>query len=156
MNPESLLQMLEPLRAPDAVSWWPPAPGWWLLAALLLLILWWALRRFWRSYRSAAPLRAARATLAQIAASSMTGAERAAALGQLQRRVALTLCGHSASAGLTGEAWATFLNGLARGEAPCFDATMAQLPYQPEIADDDAALLQSSTHDWLQRLEPSR
>jgi len=36
---EQLLQQLNDIAAPNAISWWPLAPGWWLLIILVLLSL---------------------------------------------------------------------------------------------------------------------
>ena len=35
MNPEQLLEQLEPLRAPSTIGFFPLAPGWWLVVALV-------------------------------------------------------------------------------------------------------------------------
>ncbi|MFT4768733.1 MAG: hypothetical protein ACI8RN_001871, partial [Glaciecola sp.] len=35
METDSIVSMLEPLREPGAVHWWPLAPGWWVLAIMM-------------------------------------------------------------------------------------------------------------------------
>ena len=37
MNPDAIVSLLEPLRSPDAVPFWPPAPGWWVLGLIWLV-----------------------------------------------------------------------------------------------------------------------
>ena len=53
MNPEQLLEQLEPLRAPSTIGFFPLAPGWWLVVALVSiaigLLIFFALRRFKRA-----------------------------------------------------------------------------------------------------------
>jgi hypothetical protein len=97
MNPQNVTDMLEPLRDPAAVGWWPPAPGWWLLALLLLIVLFLVLRLAWQAWLRGAPLRGARQELARIAASDAVAVERATALTQLQRRVAIAVAGDAAA-----------------------------------------------------------
>jgi len=54
MDPQSLLDQLEPLRTPPPIGWWPPAPGWWLVAVLLLAVLLllarWLWARWWAGH----------------------------------------------------------------------------------------------------------
>lgn len=145
--------MLEPLREPGAVPWWPLAPGWWVLGAMMLALAGYGLRRLWLFHLRAAPLRAARKALAQLEARSEPGAERAAALGRLQRQLAIAVAGRKASAGLTGHAWAEFLNSLSKSKAPYFDEKLAQLSYLPGIAPQDCDDALDATRRWLDDLE---
>ncbi|MEM1189782.1 MAG: DUF4381 domain-containing protein [Pseudomonadota bacterium] len=156
MNPQSIANLLEPLRSPDAVSWWPPAPGWWVLAALLLLLLAVLARWLWRFYRRGAPLRSAKLELAQIRSDSTAPGERIARLTALQRRTAIRVAGRRACAGLTGTSWVSFLNSLAGNEEPCFDDAVVDLPYRREVSSGDLEALVDSTQRWLLRLERPR
>lgn len=149
MNPDTIVNMLEPLRAPAPVSWWPPAPGWWLLATLALLLLGLALRWLWRFHRRGAPLRAARAELGRIEEAVLDSAARAEALARLQRRVAIRLTARSACAGLTGERWADFLNGLSADGQQHFDAAMTELEYRDTVGSDECTALLEATRGWL-------
>lgn len=153
MNPQSIVAQLEPLRTPQAIGWWPPAPGWWVLALLLLAALAALGRWAWRLYRRGAPLRQARARLAEIAQSAATAEERVARLAALQRQVAIRVAGRGACAGLTGAEWSAFLNRLPRGERRYFDDALAELPYRPEVREDESARALNATRDWLRALE---
>ena len=158
MNPQSVINQpivsqLEPLRTPQAIGWWPPAPGWWVLALLALAALVALGRWAWRFYRRGAPLRQARARLADIARSTGTARERMARLATLQRQVAIRVAGRGACAGLTGVEWSAFLNKLARGERRYFDDALAELPYRPEVREDESERALNATRDWLRALE---
>ena len=52
MNPDAIVSLLEPLRSPDAVPFWPPAPGWWVLGLIWLALLGYALYLLWRRIRA--------------------------------------------------------------------------------------------------------
>lgn len=156
MNPQNVTDMLEPLRDPAAVGWWPPAPGWWLLALLLLVVLLLALRLAWQAWARGAPLRGAQQELARIAASDAAAVERATALARLQRRVAIAVAGRRRSAGLTGADWIEFLNGLARTDTPCFDTAVAKLAYRPVVSDAEVDDVVEATRTWLAKLERPR
>jgi len=155
MNPESITDMLQPLRAPEPIGWWPPAPGWWLLGVLLLLLLALILRRLWQYHRRGAPLRQARSELARIRASKDSDAQRAEALFRLQRALAIRLRGRRRCAGLTGPAWFDFLNTIAGGHSH-FDPQLADLPYRPSVPAGTVQDLLQATEDWLGKLERPR
>jgi hypothetical protein len=155
VNPQSITDMLAPLRTPGPIGWWPPAPGWWILAALMLLLLVLLLRRLWQYHRRGAPLRRARSELARIQASDDSTGQRAAALFRLQRALAIRLRGRRHCAGLTGRAWFDFLNSIA-GDKPLFDPELADLPYRPEVTPRTLQDLIEATEDWLGRLERPR
>ncbi|MFK8042580.1 DUF4381 domain-containing protein [Congregibacter sp.] len=156
MDPESIIGMLEPLREPPAVHWWPLAPGWWLLALLSLGLIVYGLLRLWRFHLRAAPIRAARRAFAALEEKDMSDAERAAALGLLQRRVAIGVAGRRNCAGLTGQAWADFLNSLAKGKEPYFDGTLADLAYLPQVDSQDCEDALHATGRWLKNMERPR
>ena len=153
MNPQSVVGLLEPLRAPDGIGWWPPAPGWWFLALVLLIAIGFCLRWLWSYHRRGASLRQARRSLATIAETELSPAERVAELSTLQRRVAISLAGRSRCAGLTGQPWADFLNELGKDQGPFFDATLAELPYQKEVREADGNDALEATRNWLAVLE---
>jgi hypothetical protein len=154
VNPDDILPLLEPLRAPEAVSWWPPAPGWWLVATLTALLLIALLRRFRQRWRAAAPLRSARRELAWLRAADTPPSLRAAQLAQLQRRVAIALHGRRACARLSGADWVDFLNRMAGDALLATDS--ADLAYRPDV---DATAVERALDDcqrWLQRLRSPR
>lgn len=153
MEAEAIVSMLAPLREPGAVHWWPLAPGWWVIAALILALAGYGLRRLWRYHLRAAPLRAARKALADLEATSTPGAEQVAALGLLQRRLAIAVAGRKACAGLTGQAWAEFLNSLSKSKQAYFDSKLAELSYLPSVAAQDCDDALEATRRWLSDLE---
>lgn len=157
MNPNDIASMLEPLRKPPPVSWWPLAPGWWLLIVLACVLCGVLAHHLWQRYRRGAPLREAQQRLQSLRDdSTLPAAERVAALGQLQRQLAITLSGRDACAGLTGQAWADFLNELGKDRQPLFDADLAQLSYRREVSDKASAQAIEATARWLNTLSTER
>lgn len=146
---------LRPYHLPAPVGWWPPAPGWWLLAALLLAALlgavwWWRDRR-----RRRAPARQAERELeALCAAFAGDGDAHALARGcsRLLRRLAIARCGRQAVAGLTGEAWLTFLDAQGGGKTFRFGPgrVLLEAPYRPLVAGDVESLC-PAVRDWIRR-----
>lgn len=149
MDPESIIGMLEPLREPSPIHWWPLAPGWWIIATLALGLLGYALYRAWLFHRRAAPIRAARRAFAQLESAKLSDAQCAAELGLLHRRLAIGVAGRRACAGLTGAAWAEFLNSLTKAQEPYFDVTLAEFAYQPQVAHQDCQDALRATRQWL-------
>lgn len=100
---------------PEPVAWWPSTPAWHVLFVLLLLALAalaWRKARAWA--RNAYRREAARRLTLLRAEVAMGGAAREAALRELPvliREVALTVFPRGRVAGLTGEAWLSFLDG---------------------------------------------
>jgi len=152
---EQALSQLRDIHLPEPVSWWPPAPGWWLLALLLLGLLLlggWAWRR--RRARRAL-LREALAELAAIR--ERYGADPderrlAAELSRLLRRVAISRFPAEAVAGLTGEAWLTFLDeqlgGRAFREGP--GRWLVEAPYRSQAPDFDPEPLLALVQRWIE------
>jgi hypothetical protein len=153
MDPDAIVSMLEPLRTPDAVPGWPPAPGWWVLAALAAGLLGYGIYRLWLFYRRGAPLRAARHALAQLQAAELSDAARASQLSILQRRLAIGVAGRQSCAGLTGQAWADFLNSLTKSKVPHFNAVLADAAYRPVVSARDCADALEATQHWINDLE---
>ncbi|WP_439107528.1 DUF4381 domain-containing protein [Congregibacter sp.] len=145
--------MLEPLRDPAAVHWWPLAPGWWLLALVVLSLMGYGLYRLWRFHLRAAPLRAGRKAFASLEQAELSNSEQASELGLLQRKVAIGVAGRKACAGLTGQEWAEFLNGLTKSKEAFFDASLTQFAYQAQIDRQDCDSALQATRRWLQDLE---
>mgnify|MGYP003626570476 CR=1 FL=1 len=100
---------------PEPVAWWPSTPAWHVLLVLLLLALAalaWRKARAWA--RNAYRREAARRLALLRAEVAKGGAAREAALRALPvliREVALTAFPRGRVAGLTGEAWLSFLDG---------------------------------------------
>jgi len=153
MDPESIISMLEPLREPSPVHWWPLAPGWWILAAIVLGLLCYGLYRGWLFYRRGAPIREARQAFTRLEAATLSDADCAAQLAVLQRRLAISIAGRQSCAGLTGAAWAEFLNSLSKTQEPYFDATTAELAYQTHVEHQDCQDALQTTRRWLGDLQ---
>lgn len=121
---------LRDIHLPDAISWWPLAPGWWILLALLLIVigaLFYYLR--WRNIQKNRPLtfssqQVMQAALLEFSTIEKTYAETGpddqsrqivADLSQLLRRCAVELSRlenePNAVAGLSGDAWLSWLDG---------------------------------------------
>ena len=102
-----------PLRdnhLPEAISWWPPAVGWWLVpltTMLLCALLFWLWRRATRQTVKKVALRQLNALQQNP---QLTASERIVALSELLRRISISAWPRSDSAGLTGDAWLTFLD----------------------------------------------
>ncbi|HEY8290778.1 MAG TPA: DUF4381 family protein [Acetobacteraceae bacterium] len=94
------LSNLRDIALPTPIPWWPPQPGWWLLLAGLLVLVLFGVAWLVRRYRANAYRRAALRALQQ------TGPE---ALAALLKRTALAAVPRATVAGLTGNAWAAFL-----------------------------------------------
>jgi len=155
---EETLAALKEIHPPPPVSAWPPAPGWWLLAlgvlaAVALVVRWAYVRR-----RARAPLREALGELDRLRAAwreDSDGAKLAAGLSRLLRRVALHCFPRRRVAGLTGERWLAFLDGVFEtGERPFVEGVGRSLltaPYRAGQAVDGDALL-ALAERWIRHL----
>lgn len=131
------------LHLPEPIGWWPLAPGWWVLIALLFAGLAWLLVKWVRRYRAAAARRYALRSLKAIEARFESG-ENVVTLcrevSELVRRAMLAYAPREDVAGLTGDAWLTWLDtGLAN---PTFETgagrAIVEAPYRdPERDYDD-------------------
>ncbi|HSO83152.1 DUF4381 domain-containing protein [Thiocapsa sp.] len=119
MNGDPLAQLRD-WHLPDPIQWWPPAPGWWISATVLLAVLLWVAGVRWRRHRRRGA--AARSALRELAVLRETaradGDTRVfvAALSRLLRRFALARFPREQVAGLTGDAWLSFLDATGGGE----------------------------------------
>ncbi len=151
------LSQLHDIHLPPAVSWWPPAPGWWLLLLLIIaagVALGWYLRQRSRRlelYRSAMQeLDRIRRQFAVQPDFSQLAAE----LSRLLRRVAITLVPKKDVAGLTGEAWLSWLDSRAKvgqfTQEP--GRYLVEAPYRPSGSIEDAEALLSLVETWLEKV----
>lgn len=133
MDPNQL--PLRDLHLPPPVDWWPLAPGWWFVIALLALGLAWLIRLAWRKRQFLAPRRHAVRSLAAIEADYLRHQDPvllARQASELLRRTMLAYAPRHEVAGLTGEAWLSWLD---RGlPVPYFHTeggkSLLQLPYR--------------------------
>lgn len=137
---DDLLGELRDIQPPDVSGL--PAPGWWVLAAIGLLAAW-LVYRLYRSYRSRAWQREARAELEQLRSQLAEAPVSAVLTGtsRLVRRVVLAARPREQVASLQGEAWLDELDGICG--KPLFRSGFGKLlelgPYQPhpELEDTD-------------------
>ena len=151
------LAQLQDIHLPLAIGLWPPAPGWWLLLLLIVAagaLLGWYLRRRSKRlglYRSAMQEldRIRRQFIAQPDSSQL-----AAELSRLLRRVAITLDLEEEAAGLTGDAWLSWLDSRS-GDRMFTQGPgryLVEAAYRPagHIEDGEALLMLVET--WLEKV----
>jgi len=152
LNPELPLR---DIHLPEAVSWWPLAIGWWLVLALIILLplLIWGIRKL-----KARQLlrRQALSELASIEAryEQHKNDQQLVSEGSiLLRRICISRFPRNDVAGLSGEAWLSFLN----SQADSFDAATRQAlisgPFQKQCDINSQALISASRH-WIEQLQP--
>jgi hypothetical protein len=157
------LQPLQELPLPAPVSYAPQTIGWVFVAALLLLLGAAALWAAWRRHRQQRYRRNAlreladlEAGLAVARADPLQRATMLAAIARLLKRTSLEIAPREQVAGLTGDAWLSFLQ-RTRGH---FDARtgplLALASYAPadqiaNISPDDEAALIRHARDWIER-----
>jgi len=150
---QDLLSQLRDIRGLDAISWWPPAPGWWGLVGLLLAIC--GAIYFFHHYRNkkAAKYPAQAKALFKKLRSEQDNKQKAAALSELLRRLAINKYGREACAGLEGRAW---LEWLTKKDPQGFDwhkkaKILIEAPYAPEekITHDDFGPLIAAAERWI-------
>ncbi len=156
---------LRDIHLPDPIGWWPPAPGWWLLlAALILLPLLITLLMKWRRklHNQGQVKRQADAELARIRADyqqHQDSLQLTQALSALLRRAALSRYPRSEVAGLTGEAWLSFLDRQLQGEDFRHGSgrLLCDAPYRADApSQDEAEALLALSQRWLSALPKQR
>ena len=146
------LARLHPLVLPEEISLWPSAPGWWLVGAGLLVVLLVLVVDLARRHRALRFRREALRELAEIRAGGDL-----VPLPRLLKLVALEVHERRTVAGLSGTAWAAFLDttggggrfGAGAGEE------LARLAYEGAAPPDPAALLDACER-WIRAQEPPR
>lgn len=151
MNPEDL--PLRDIHLPAPIGWWPPAPGWWalliLLTGIFLLLLW-----LWRKRQEQRQLDWF--GLAKVELEHLQTRYRneplilVRELSVLLRRVAISLYGRERVAGLTGNAWLSFLDKTAGKNLfkDKFDNLLTEIPYRADAEAETRALI-AAIHEWL-------
>lgn len=104
---------LRDLHLPEAIGWWPLAPGWWIVLAIAATALAYLSLRLYRRWQFLAPRRHALRELARFEAEYLEHRNPATLgkqLSELLRRGMLAYAPRDEVAGLTGEAWLTWLD----------------------------------------------
>ncbi len=160
-DPSSL--PLRDIHLPAEIAWWPPAVGWWLLAGAIIVIAalacWWYRRR--RRLRFAATTLALR-ELEAIEMDFRTGSgdagETVRRLSVLMRRLSISLFPRSEAAGLTGEAWLSFLDGIL--QRPAFSSgpghVLHEGPYRPSVDNEEVEPLLALCREWIETVGKQR
>lgn len=147
---------LRDIHLPPDIVWWPPAPGWWVVLALaviaLSLLIYYLFSRRTPARRVQGSLPSAVAELDRIEhAYRHDPRALVCELSVLLRRVAISLYGRQAVAGLTGDDWLQLLD--RQQPTPVFTKkfrqALTELPYKPSGEADTRALIQEIRH-WLQ------
>jgi len=170
------LDELRDIHLPDAISWWPLAPGWWTLLALTFIVivaLFYYLR--WRDVQKNKPVTFSTMQVMQAALLEFSSIEQnynskaealsddqtrqiVADISQLLRRCAVQITdldnGPNAVAGLTGDAWLSWLDGRWDREDFMRGAgrILIDAPYRNAFSQSDAlAELFSLCRTWLEQ-----
>ncbi|MCF6236844.1 MAG: DUF4381 domain-containing protein [Gammaproteobacteria bacterium] len=146
------LENLRDIHSPPPVSFWPPAPGWWILALLIILgIVGGWLFYLWQKKR--ALQKTALIELNQLQQSLSDGQDLSifsAQISTLLRRIALAQFNRDEVAGLTGNAWLTFLDRT--GKTDNFTQGVGKIiitaPYQV-TTDIDGQELITIVKNWI-------
>ena len=153
---------LRDIHLPEPVSWWPPAPGWWILLGLSIFII--LASWYWRRLiikRKLSAIYLARKEFNEIEEQLNSGVNAKQIVNQLSillRRLSISLYPRMEVAGLTGEAWLSFLDRpLASSEfANGPGRVLIDAPYRPEINDAEIKPLIESCRRWLKAVEKDK
>jgi len=153
---------LRDLHLPDAIGWWPLAPGWWFVLLLTAVVIGYGVWRAFERWRHNAPRRYALRELARYEAEyrkHRNPVTLGKQLSELLRRGMLAYAPRDEVAGLTGEAWLSWLDN--NMPLPYFHTeggkSLLQLPYRDpdgDFSDVDIAALVSAVRMRLS--EPFR
>lgn len=145
---DAVVHLLEPLREPPPVPFWPPAPGWWIAGLIVLTLLILSARWIWQRYKRGAPIRQAKHELQNLQSHDLDDAIFCERLAVLQRRVVASRTSQSSELAATGSQWADILNALTPTIAP-FDSRLVTLHYSPAVSETDKTAALEATQRWL-------
>jgi hypothetical protein len=106
---------LRDIHLPDAITWWPPAIGWWLLLVLIPIVIYGIWRSYKRLTRNTAVKSAKRILNVIKDDSNSSDLQKLQQLSTWLRRVTMSVAPKQHNAGLTGQAWLTYLDNGAEG-----------------------------------------
>ncbi|MBF0191196.1 MAG: DUF4381 domain-containing protein [Magnetococcales bacterium] len=166
-SPDAPPLPLRDIHLPDPISWWPPAWGWWAATLTLLLLLASGLLLRYRAkrHRLRAAALAELSRIRQGYALHQDPRLLATELSALLRRVSLLRHPRHEVAGLSGEAWLTFLDRgwqdrrvqdhkwqgspFSQGEG----RALISAPFEPDPLINAEALLELCKN-WIRNLPP--
>jgi hypothetical protein len=159
MEPQSI--PFKDIHLPTAISWWPPAPGWWLLAALLItavLIVRFRKLLYQWIFIPGKRKTALRQLDAIVSSKQFDTGDKVQKISSLLRQFSLSFHEREQVAGLTGEAWLSFLddNDAKQPFSSGIGRQLIEAPYRPD-ADVDIKALAKLCRRWLKKhRKPSR
>jgi hypothetical protein len=158
MNPQDPLAALHPLRAPDAISWWPPAPGWWALLFALVLVALLAAYLLRRRYLRNAYRRRALLQLERAQRAYQQSGDASHYLGQINallKRVALLSYPEGDIAATHGAQWRAFLNN-SLPEAMQLPAGFDDAAYRKNCTEIDLSQVHRAAQHWIRQHRAAR
>ena len=111
MNPADI--PIRDLHLPPEIGWWPLAPGWWALIIVALVLVALGLRRFFKNLSNSRARRFALRQFEQAKVEYQTHGNLVmlgTSLSELLRRTMLAYAPRAEVAGLSGPAWAAWLD----------------------------------------------
>ncbi len=148
---------LRDIHLPEPISWWPPAPGWWmvLVGIVLLITLVVFLRKRWLKKKNSAKtlarneLKNIQEKYQQLGDSQILIKD----LSTLLRRTCISVFPRLEAAGLTGDAWLSFLDqGIQRKQfSEGIGEILVSGPYKKTV-DLNAEELIVLCKDWIEAL----
>jgi hypothetical protein len=145
MDPQSLLEQLEPLRTPPPVGWWPPALGWWLVTFLALAVLLLLARWMWARWRAGEYRRDANKQLERW--SRQPEAVTLAQINRLLKATALKAWPSDVVASLSDANWVEFLEASTVGKKHTEFAVLRELYKTPSMPAPNSLI--DSARDWI-------
>jgi hypothetical protein len=158
MNAQDPLAALHPLRAPEAIGWWPPAPGWWAVLAAIVLLVLVAAHLARRRYLGNAYRRLALRQLESAQQAYLEHGDASRYLAQINtllKSVALLSYPRSEIAASHGAQWRAFLNS-SLPEGLQLQREFDDAAYRTNCADIDLGQVHRAARHWITSHRPSR
>ena len=151
MNSLDPLSQLNPLRAPAAITWWPPAPGWWVIFCVLIVLISILLFVLFRRYKKQSYRRQAIFALDNLLLESSNQADYdsfPSRVNALLKTVAQKTYDKKEIAILHGSNWLNFLK-LAPGCENAHVANFVLELYRPEESSFTRSEIHSFAKTWI-------
>jgi hypothetical protein len=153
------LQQLRDVHLPPEPAMWPPAFGWWLLAVLTLIALVWLIRTAVAAYKKRAPIRSARAMLADMydaySAGHLPAIDFLHQANELLKRLLVRAFGRSEYARMSGQIWLAELDRVSASQDFTLGGgqVLGEARFSPE-PDIDVEQLNKHLQHLLQTVRP--